>query len=360
MKIGILTFHRAHNYGAVLQCYALQEALRMFGYDVSVIDYRQPALEIAYKKWNFITILRNFVHPKMMLDYVHYFLKRNNEIKLFSKFSKYLNLTEACDRANIPTYFDAYIIGSDQVWVPRWTGGKMDDVYAGFFKHNKTSFIFSYAISLNQNSIAQVPIDKWKSIVENFEVLSFRESKIALKISQLTQSAVRVDLDPTLLLNKEKWDSITNNKWEGKRYLLIYHLPGRYGGMTENSFNDKALQIAKSMNCEVISLFPMRFAVNDFVSLFKYAQGIITTSFHATVFSLIYEKPLMSVVLNDGYDNRYVELLDAIGASAALVDKNFNNGIFPKIDYKKVSMQRKKLAYPSLDYLKNIKHLYKQ
>ena len=49
MKIGILTFHRAHNYGAVLQCYALQERLKMAGYDVSVIDYRQPAIERAYK-----------------------------------------------------------------------------------------------------------------------------------------------------------------------------------------------------------------------------------------------------------------------------------------------------------------------
>lgn len=360
MKIGILTFHRAHNYGAVLQCYALQEALKALGYDVSVIDYRQPALEMAYKKWGLITFLNNLFHPRAILGYIRYSSKRNEGIKLFSEFSKNLNLTKACKHSNIPTNFDSYVVGSDQVWVPRWTGGVLDEVYTGFFKHSKTSNVFSYAISLNQSSIEEVPIETWKDVVNNFKVLSFREAEIGVEISQITQFPSRIDIDPTLLLDKEKWDSITNNKWKGKRYLLTYHLPGRYAGLSKDSFNGKALQIAKSMNCEVISLYPMKYSVNDFVSLFKYAQGIITTSFHATVFALIYEKPLMSVVLNDGYDNRYVELLNAVGASVALVDKELNSGIFPKIDYNKVSALRKNLAVPSLDYLKNIINFSKQ
>lgn len=360
MKIGILTFHRAHNYGAVLQCYALQEALKSFGYDVYVIDYRQPALEKAYKKWGFITIIESLGHPKAIVEYIRHYFKCKDSIKLFSEFSKCLNLTQACNYSNIPTNFDAYVIGSDQVWVPRWTGGVLDRVYTGFFEHSKTSLVFSYAISLNQKSIEQVSIEKWNDVVSKFKVLSFRESEIGLKMSRLTRCSVRVDIDPTLLLDKEKWNSITNNRWEGKRYLLIYHLPGRYGGISKERFNEKVLEIAKKMNCEVISLFPMRYSVNDFVSLFKYAQGVITTSFHATVFSLIYEKPLMSVVLNDGYDNRYVELLNAVEASEALVDNEFNNGIFPQIDYSKVSLLRKKLSTPSLDYLKNIINLCKQ
>ena len=69
MKIGILTFHRAHNYGAVLQCYALQEILQRLGYDVYVIDYRQPTLEYAYKYWNFRTILESLRSPKLLFKY---------------------------------------------------------------------------------------------------------------------------------------------------------------------------------------------------------------------------------------------------------------------------------------------------
>lgn len=49
MKIGILTLHRANNYGAALQCYALQCTLQSLGYDAWVIDYRQPDTERSYR-----------------------------------------------------------------------------------------------------------------------------------------------------------------------------------------------------------------------------------------------------------------------------------------------------------------------
>lgn len=82
------------------------------------------------------------------------------------------------------------------------------------------------------------------------------------------------------------------------------------------------------MQCKVISLYPMKYSLSDFVSLFKYASGVITSSFHATVFSLIFEKPLMSIVLDDGFDNRYVSLLEKVHASNALVGKDMNDGVF--------------------------------
>ena len=74
MKIGILTFHRAHNYGAVLQCYALQERLKMAGYDVSVIDYRQPAIERAYKCFDVLYLLKNVFHLKNLMGKIKYYI----------------------------------------------------------------------------------------------------------------------------------------------------------------------------------------------------------------------------------------------------------------------------------------------
>ena len=71
MKIGILTFHRAHNYGAVLQCYALQEVLKGMGHEVEVIDYRQPAIDIAYSSWRLRWFLYKFVKIWKMYDYLH-------------------------------------------------------------------------------------------------------------------------------------------------------------------------------------------------------------------------------------------------------------------------------------------------
>lgn len=357
MKIGILTFHRAHNYGAVLQCYALQEILQRLGYDVYVIDYRQPTLEYAYKYWNFRTILKSLRSPKLLFKYLRSLPKRKKTIRIFEDFSCFLKLTKRCDSTNIPQNFDAYIIGSDQLWVSKWTGGSIDSVYTGFFAHSKNSKIFSYAISVNRNTVDEYSNDKWKEIVSNFYNISFREREMAELLHNRINSKIRTDIDPTLLLDKGIWDRLTNEKWKNSKYILTYHLPGRFGGMSENEFAEKVQGIANQMHCDIIHLYPMQYTVTDFVSLFKYASGVITTSFHATVFSIIFKKPLMSIVLDDGFDNRYINLLRSIGASDALVNKNLNEGVFPILNYRDISINLEKLKKPSIDYLNSIKDI---
>lgn len=354
MKIGILTFHRAHNYGAVLQCYALQEVLRSLGYNVVIVDYRQPALEHAYKLWGIKGILCHFLHPKSLFRYIRTLKSRIETSELFDSFSSFLNLTSNCNESIIPSC-DAYIVGSDQLWVPQWTGGKMDNVYTGFFRHDEASKIYGYAISLNLSVLDCFSVQYWNKVLDNFNVVSLREAQVAHKLAQKTNRSVRVDIDPTLLLDKDKWDAITNDKWKTKKYLLVYHLPGRYNNLDNDTFSHKVRKIAEQSKLEVISLYPMKYSVEDFVSLFKYAQGVITTSFHATAFSLIYERPLMSIVLNDGYDNRYVNLLNQVGASNALVDKNMNDGVFPILDYDSIAKMLSDYRAPSMEYLKSIK-----
>ena len=80
MRIGILTFHRAHNYGAVLQCYALQETLKRMGHDVQVIDYRQPWIEDFYNLFCRNMIRRNSSSVPELFSYLksrhHSFQKR--------------------------------------------------------------------------------------------------------------------------------------------------------------------------------------------------------------------------------------------------------------------------------------------
>lgn len=357
MKIGILTFHRAHNYGAALQCYALQETLRLLGYDVYVIDYRQPTLEYAYKYWNFLTILKSLKCPKLFFKYLRSLPKRKKGIRIFEEFSCFLKLTKRCDSTNIPQDFDAYIIGSDQLWVSKWTGGSLDSVYTGFFAHSKNSKIFSYAISVNRNTLDEYSDGKWEKIASNFCNISFREREMAELLCSRINLKIRTDIDPTLLLDKGIWDRLTNEKWKHTKYILTYHLPGRFDGMSEKEFIEKVKGIANQMHCDVVPLYPMQYTVTNFVSLFKYASGVITTSFHATVFSIIYKKPLMSIVLDDGFDNRYVNLLQSIGASDALVDKDLNGGVFPNLNYRDISVKLEKLRKESIDYLNSIKDI---
>ena len=139
MKIGLLTFHCAHNYGAVLQCYALQETLISMGHEVEVINYRPKYLIASYKRFelhrfislNLINSLKNSIKEALLAG------RRFRRYKAFEEFiTNRLNLSERVNANNIPSKYDIYIIGSDQIWNPKITKG-FDSVYWGQFKFPK-------------------------------------------------------------------------------------------------------------------------------------------------------------------------------------------------------------------------------
>ena len=141
MKIGILTFHLAHNYGAVLQCYALQEVLGRMGHQVSIINYQQPYILEQFKPKRLFGI-RSFIKTLVnggIKDYIYRstlpYIKRLN----FENYRKrFLKETAPCYTIKDIPYFDLYIIGSDQPWNPDLTGGP-DLVYWGQFEKKERS-----------------------------------------------------------------------------------------------------------------------------------------------------------------------------------------------------------------------------
>lgn len=352
MKVGIITFHRAWNYGAVLQCYALQEAIKNLGHDVRVIDYRQPAIEKCYQTFSLKGSIKALLKPGKYNE--QGFLYRNRIRKYFKEFrNSFFDLTAPCSQSSIPDDFDVYIIGSDQLWVPNWTGGYFDDVYLGNFKRAKHSRVLGYAISSNADSVSAMSSKEIDEIKSNFSALSLRESSIADLLKKRVNCDIHVDLDPTLLLNKSLWQPITKtSKGSKKDYMITYHLPGRYKALGRNDFMSRAKVIAERQNLELIDLSSFKYSVSDFVSLISNASLVLTSSFHATVFSLIFNRPLIALQLNDGYDSRYVELLHAVGAENAIYDVDFLNKDMKEIDYSEVNKKMDLLRYPSLEFLK--------
>ena len=135
MKIGILTFHRAENFGAALQVYALQEKLKSLGYEVNVIDYRCNAIEQKYKLFTlgyFFERKNIFISLQTMFERILTFnLRKNKRSKYILFWNKYLQLSKSCTLKNIPTSYDYYICGSDQIWNPGILNG-IDPVF--FFR----------------------------------------------------------------------------------------------------------------------------------------------------------------------------------------------------------------------------------
>lgn len=330
MKIGILTFHRAHNYGAVLQCYALQEILKRMGHDVQVIDYLQPWIEDFYHLFGWNMIRRNSGSISSLLDYLKGSLKKwllaPGKARDFRTFrDNFLNLSLPC-RDVMPQNYDCYIIGSDQLWSLHCLGGEPDRIYMGDFQRPQGSRLVGYAISADMKSV-MASENMLKANVPRFDALSMREKEVAEVVAEITGCRCDVCLDPTLLTDASLWNPLLTEV-EKEEYVLMYEV--RWNPQTKGKLRKKAEELAAAIgpHCKVIDLTRMNRPVTEFVSLFRNASHVVTTSFHGIVFSIIFGVPFYALPLWGGYDLRYIELLKSLGAEDRLV--GFDTRMVPK------------------------------
>lgn len=318
MKIGILTFHRAHNFGAVLQCYALQEFLKTAGFNVEVIDYREPYTENYYKIFRLdIFLLTSSLKGK--LYYILSSWKRLKKTIRYRSFGlKYLNTSPKWTGKTMSDY-DFYIIGSDQMWSQDCLGDCFNEIYLGKFRRKSCSKIIGYAISSNIRSINSLKNNEQLPLVfERFAAISFRESSVINRLKELTGVNYTQCIDPTLLTNMSMWENIIDKRWSKKRFVVLYRL--RDANRPDMSVLFKARKIANELGVGMVEISSNSHSVVDFVSAIANAEYVVTTSFHATVFSLIFHKQFASYLLHDGNDGRYEDLLRKVGADECIYE----------------------------------------
>lgn len=354
MKIGILTFHRAHNYGAVLQCYALQEVLKGMGHEVEVIDYRQKWTEEVYKPFSLMVMNVRCKGIRSKIRYIKDYYKRYAGVKRkrasFENFSsKFLDISPMCF-AGEPLNYDVCIVGSDQLWGITCLGGQFDDVYLGNFKVKDGCKKVGYAISSNIKSIDFLNQQgKLLPSLNNFSMISFRESAVINKIKEYSGVQYHQCIDPTLLTDKRIWKPLLNDKWKNRKYVVSYQARGDGG---ENfSLIKIAENLAKKQGWEVVNLSTREFDVEDFVSAIAYAQYVVTTSFHATVFSLIFNRQLAAYLLHDGHDSRYEELLRKLGCEEFIYEVAEEPIVSQNVNWNIISDNLIGVRNSSLDYL---------
>lgn len=320
MKIGILTFHAAHNYGAVLQCYALQSYLCSKGHDVSIIDYRQTYLLQCYDWFNYKTMAKSFFQFDLFRK-----IKQIRTKKLrYDAFKKFIHKHERLAPVTTiqETPYDCIIIGSDQVWNTKLTNG-YDNYYWGNFEKPKKTKVISYAASLE--SLWPESDDKMVAgLLNAFEKISTREEIVANKIRRLLPNKrVETVVDPTLLLDKETWAKISEEPTVHGRYVLYYQVRQSQLGkeLAEKVANQKGIKVVVlSANASLYNT-PECYAASPalFLGLIKNADFIVSSSFHGTVFSIIFEKPFISVS-NMTKDTRVSQLLNDLNLSNRLLD----------------------------------------
>lgn len=354
MKIGILTFHRAHNYGAVLQCYALQEILKGMGHEVEVIDYRQKWTEGVYKPFSLHVLRIMYRHLGYVIYYIltypSRFVRMRKIKRHYESFrTKYLSISKKYELDKELDY-DVCIVGSDQLWGMGCLGGRLDEVFLGNFKVKTGCKKVAYAISSNLMSIDYMAHhSKLLPSLYNFSNLSFRESAVIERINRYSGIICQQCIDPTLLSEREMWDSMINDTWSRKKYVACYRVRGN--GNTCFSVEQTACTLAKKHGWDVIDLSSQIMSVEDFVSIIAHAQYVVTTSFHATVFSLIYNRPLAAYLLHDGHDSRYEDLLKRLGCNMFIHEVTEEPRMHSVINWQQIMNNLKSLKTHSMEYL---------
>ena len=341
----------------MLQCYALYKTIEKLGYKVDIIDYRQPHIEQEYnyarELFRPVELKSILIKPWWWLGFLFKALPerraaRNVKLKLIESLSYSRKATTANE---IPQKYDTIVIGSDQVWANYCTNG-IDEVYYGEIPHVKSKVI-GYAISSNIDSLKENGNGRLEKLCKNFSSIAFREKAISDYLQKEIGLESSIVLDPTLLLNKKEWDEIadiTSND-ETQDYILTYFLNEDFD---KEILNREINTFATINKCKIIKLEQTVNSPEKFISLIKHAKYIITSSFHVTVFSLIYNKQVWALKTNNGKDIRYINLLEMLELSSQLINYyDIGKICIKEIHYEKANQILAKRRDSSIQYLKD-------
>ena len=367
MKIGILTFHRAINYGAVLQCYALSEHLKNLGHAVDVIDYQPKYIEKYRKAIPFYDIRRSKGFIGKLKELVSLFLsiKSRNEAKerfdafLLQHFTFSKQFTKA---DHFPQDYDLVVFGSDQIWSPQICDG-FDPVYWGQFQHKKTKFV-TYAASLGGHN--HLNNHEWNTVgiyIQSFSSISVREQQLQKDLQNRLGISSEVVVDPTILVKEDVFERIVEKPQNmPDNYVLVFSVAptDNLMGFAEKVASQTGSEIVKLTAYKPVVLrggktrhINVNPTIGEFLGWFKYARCVVTVSFHGTVFSVIFRKDFYS--LANYMQDRAVYFLDSVGLADRLQksdEETVQSLVYTHVDYTGIENKLIAIRKQSEDYLR--------
>lgn len=306
MKIGIVThFYNTNNYGGILQAFAMCRILEKCGYtseqlrfiwQVELLDSENRNISLSSKVlFRLKNEMKNIFKGKSAEENRIISQKRR---ELFFDWAK-TNIPQSSKIYDLNTIdeaskeYDAFVAGSDQVWNPNW----YSPIFFLEFVKNKPKI--SYAASIGTSSLTEKQKKTFQEHLSDFSFISVREEDSVKLLEEVSSLPIKVVLDPVLLLQKDEWEQISTPAIVFEKYIFCYFLisdKDKYqlvkkyaerkglkivyiNGVGNNKYNSKYFDIA------IDSALP-----TDFISLIKNAEVVFTDSFHATVFSGIFEK----------------------------------------------------------------------
>ena len=353
MKIGIMTFHNAENYGAVLQAYALKNHLQKMNpsCQVDIVDYRCPLIEESHQYFRPISYFKH-TGIRRIVSFLLQFLYFPKRVRVKGVFEAFV--TDFLEPQNNSfNEYDYVVYGSDQIWNPSLTGN--DTAYFGKGFSGKK---IAYAASDGGELVSE---KETISLLQDFHAISCREKSLSHKLHQhLPEKSVETVCDPVFLLSKEDWLSFAQPPKE-RNYLLVYKISENKEMDTEaESFAKKwgkqVIQIVYVKSVKKFLYFKQKFVwaitPNEFVGYFAHADFIFTTSFHGSAFSIILERDFYTFQFAHR-NERITDLFCEMELSERFVSyiPCYETLGEHAIDWTKVTQKREEYRQRSVDFL---------
>lgn len=357
MKIGIVTYHRTNNYGAVMQALATRFVLEEMGHEVYYVDYWPDYHRDSYKVFNFRKFIKsNFLGKiKQLISIIRDYNSKKKRIENFEKFFQ-THIYPFC--RPVDESFDVVIYGSDQIWRKQKALGTYNPFYFGA-NELKTKQHISYAASMGILPDNDVDKEKVKKLVAHLDRISVREEELHQLLLSLGFENVSLSIDPTLLLTSEEWDKhLPTEGYTGEKYALLYSMGSNAFDMREvKKFTDsKGLKLivlrgyatTKETESNITSAGPY-----EFIRLIKNAEYVFCASFHGLAFSIIYGKEFFTSFMSNS--GRAESLLKRVGyPERLLAPKSPIPQSLPSVNYEDVTKRIKLYREDSIKYLTEI------
>ena len=388
MKIGIITmFYKTLNYGGILQAYALLKALSKLHYQVDQINYswrkegfisRKLLKQEHFKSMGSLEKIKKILLyiSKKIIHKLHYrrvwceeekLNVRRNNFKQFScqnvssSYESYNSFNISC----IADKYDAFIVGSDQVW----SEFSIDKGFSLDYASDDTKKI-AYAASGIGKSISFRHAEIFSRILPTFDAISVREKHAVDLLQTMCDKKVKHVCDPVLLLSSFEWDEISFDRIVNDKYIFCYFLG------EDKKFRKLAVEFGKKRGLKTVFIPYAKgkycsadykigdyriidASPADFISLIKNAEYVFTDSFHACTFSTIYHKQFFVFRRSDtGGIERIKNILELSGAQEHLIDEEekLNSKYLESVSdvsYVGVDVQIEKFRGSSIEFLKN-------
>lgn len=348
MRIGIITQPLGCNYGGILQNYALQRILCYLGHKPKTMDYvvsKHPKDRIKHTIKNLVHFERPDLWPlqrrqKFVKKFIHKHISTTFKVRKYE--GRLIKLYR----------FQAIIAGSDQIWRPKYNYGYLSDMFFRFVEELPVrKIVYGASFGTDEWEYSPELTSVCRTLAQKIDVVSVREKSGVELCHQHFGIYAQWVLDPTLLLDKMDYEALCEQISRATQpYVAAYILDG------DDHLLSQIDEIGKSLNMPV-RLFSaekdMTLTVEEWLAMFRDANYVITDSFHGTVFSIIFNKPFISIRNQSRGIGRFESLLGQFGLDDRLSSDISVEVLLQPISWDEINRQKKLLQDSSVRFLED-------